>query len=140
MLAVGPVMADKPEWADKGKDEKKARKQEEKYEKKARKQEEKYEKKARKEEAKREHFQDRHRVLVREYYGEHYRGGKCPPGLKKKHNGCEPPGQPTVTELVDESHRVNCAPSAGTVTSGRRRIVGTENPHAAWNSPSGLES
>jgi hypothetical protein len=42
---------------------------------------------------KRAHFEDRHNVLVREYYTENYRGGRCPPGLAKKHNGCMPPGQ-----------------------------------------------
>ncbi len=38
------------------------------------------------------YFNDRHRVLVREYYVEQYRGGHCPPGLAKKRNGCMPPG------------------------------------------------
>ena len=41
----------------------------------------------------REHFGDRHRVLVTEYYGQQFRSGRCPPGLAKKHNGCMPPGQ-----------------------------------------------
>jgi Ni/Co efflux regulator RcnB len=40
-----------------------------------------------------EHFGDRHRIIVREYYGEQFRSGHCPPGLAKKHNGCMPPGQ-----------------------------------------------
>jgi len=39
------------------------------------------------------HFEDRHRVIVREYYTEQFRGGRCPPGLAKKRNGCMPPGQ-----------------------------------------------
>lgn len=38
-------------------------------------------------------FGDRQRTVVRDYYGEEYRGGHCPPGLAKKHNGCQPPGQ-----------------------------------------------
>jgi Ni/Co efflux regulator RcnB len=38
-------------------------------------------------------FDDRHRVMVREYYTEVDRGGRCPPGLAKKNNGCMPPGQ-----------------------------------------------
>lgn len=38
-------------------------------------------------------FEGRHRVIVREYYEESFRGGHCPPGLAKKHNGCLPPGQ-----------------------------------------------
>ena len=39
------------------------------------------------------HFDERHKVMVRDYYGEQFRGGRCPPGLAKKHNGCMPPGQ-----------------------------------------------
>ena len=39
------------------------------------------------------HFDERRVVVVREYYAEQYRAGRCPPGLKKKHNGCMPPGQ-----------------------------------------------
>lgn len=39
------------------------------------------------------HFQEQHHVMVREYYSEHYRGHRCPPGLAKKNNGCVPPGQ-----------------------------------------------
>ena len=39
------------------------------------------------------HFADNHQVAVREYYGQSFRGGRCPPGLAKKNNGCMPPGQ-----------------------------------------------
>lgn len=39
------------------------------------------------------HFVDQQRVSVREYYGEQYGRGSCPPGLAKKNNGCMPPGQ-----------------------------------------------
>jgi len=39
------------------------------------------------------HFDDRQRVVVREYYVEQWRNGHCPPGLAKKQNGCMPPGQ-----------------------------------------------
>ena len=38
-------------------------------------------------------FEDRHGVLVREYYTTQYSAGRCPPGLAKKNNGCMPPGQ-----------------------------------------------
>lgn len=31
--------------------------------------------------------------LVRDYYGKQAAQGKCPPGLAKKGNGCQPPGQ-----------------------------------------------
>jgi Ni/Co efflux regulator RcnB len=39
------------------------------------------------------YFDNQQRVVVNEYYGKEYRAGHCPPGLKKKHNGCMPPGQ-----------------------------------------------
>lgn len=38
-------------------------------------------------------FNDDHRHIVREYYSEEFLGGRCPPGLARKHNGCQPPGQ-----------------------------------------------
>ena len=94
ILAAGPVLADKPAWAGGGKGGKEDRNE--------RRDEARGE---RHEDARsrgdsgatkrvsREHFEDRHRVLVRDYYGEQFRGGRCPPGLAKKHNGCMPPGQ-----------------------------------------------
>lgn len=39
------------------------------------------------------YFGDTQRTAVRTYYGEQYKGGRCPPGLAKKNNGCMPPGQ-----------------------------------------------
>jgi Ni/Co efflux regulator RcnB len=39
------------------------------------------------------YFSDNQRTAVRNYYGEQYRVGSCPPGLAKKNNGCMPPGQ-----------------------------------------------
>jgi len=39
------------------------------------------------------HFDERRRDAAREYYGERFRAGACPPGLAKKNNGCMPPGQ-----------------------------------------------
>ena len=39
------------------------------------------------------HFDDHNRVIVRDYYHGEYVRGRCPPGLRKKHNGCMPPGQ-----------------------------------------------
>lgn len=39
------------------------------------------------------HFDDRQRVVVRDYFRDSYNAGRCPPGLRKKHNGCMPPGQ-----------------------------------------------
>lgn len=37
-------------------------------------------------------FQDNHRMAARDYYDRNYRGGRCPPGLAKRNNGCVPPG------------------------------------------------
>lgn len=39
------------------------------------------------------YFGERQRVVVSEYYQTQSRSGKCPPGLAKKNNGCQPPGQ-----------------------------------------------
>lgn len=38
-------------------------------------------------------FNEDHRRIVNDYYGNQARAGKCPPGLAKKNNGCLPPGQ-----------------------------------------------
>jgi len=38
-------------------------------------------------------FGEQDQRIVRDYYGGQARGGKCPPGLAKKGNGCMPPGQ-----------------------------------------------
>jgi Ni/Co efflux regulator RcnB len=38
-------------------------------------------------------FGEAERVVVREYFGQTGAGGRCPPGLAKKNNGCLPPGQ-----------------------------------------------
>ena len=40
------------------------------------------------------HFTAENRDIARDYYSQEYRQtGHCPPGLKKKNNGCMPPGQ-----------------------------------------------
>jgi Ni/Co efflux regulator RcnB len=38
-------------------------------------------------------FSDQHRTYIHDYYARQYKKGHCPPGLAKKHNGCQPPGQ-----------------------------------------------
>jgi len=50
-------------------------------------------KESRKDERGERHFDDQRHQAVHDYYAAEYRGGKCPPGLAKKHNGCMPPGQ-----------------------------------------------
>lgn len=39
------------------------------------------------------HFGDYERVVIHDYYEERESKGHCPPGLRKKNNGCMPPGQ-----------------------------------------------
>ena len=86
MLMVGPALAEKPAWAGEGKHENKDHK-EKKY--KQKKDKDKHDD----EDRSHKYFEDRHRVVVHEYYQEQYRRGRCPPGLAKKQNGCMPPGQ-----------------------------------------------
>ncbi len=78
-LFAGSALADKPEWAGGGKG-----------------------KKAQSEERDRSDrsggvsimgFGADDRRVVSDYYGTQARAGHCPPGLAKKHNGCQPPGQ-----------------------------------------------
>jgi len=95
ILAAGQAIADKPSWAGSGKGEK--GEQREKSENRKNRQRDGDER-SRRDTAKspvkmREHFGDRHRTVVHEYYSEQFRSGRCPPGLAKKHNGCMPPGQ-----------------------------------------------
>ena len=91
IFAVGPAMADKPNWAgnDKGGkndrgDQRDDRKGDDRNSRKDN---------DRRSDSDRRHFQPQQHVLVRDYYAEHYRGRGCPPGLAKKNNGCMPPGQ-----------------------------------------------
>ncbi len=65
-----PAYADKPEWAGKGKS-----------------------KQGSDSRSGGKHFSDNQKGAVREYYTREFRGGRCPPGLAKKNNGCMPPGQ-----------------------------------------------
>jgi hypothetical protein len=69
-LALGsaPALAEKPDWAGEGKGQGKGK-------------------------GRAKHFDQDKRSYVRSYYEEEFRGGFCPPGLAKKHNGCMPPGQ-----------------------------------------------
>jgi Ni/Co efflux regulator RcnB len=45
------------------------------------------------------YFEDRQRVVVRTYLENEYQRGRCPPGLAKKNNGCQPPGQAKKWEI-----------------------------------------
>ena len=91
LVSAGPVYADKPEWAG-GKKDKSEKK--EKHDKR----DDRDDRDGREDRGEggdqtRRYFTDNQRVIVREYYEEQFRGGRCPPGLAKKRNGCLPPGQ-----------------------------------------------
>lgn len=44
-------------------------------------------------EASHNYFNDDRRTRIRDYYSKSGKAGNCPPGLAKKDNGCQPPGQ-----------------------------------------------
>jgi len=103
-FAVGSLHAGQPDWAGKGgkgkaehmerhddpRDERQGDRGGERRD---------YDDHARRDESKgghagsRGHFDERRRAAVHDYYDGQFRGGRCPPGLAKKHNGCMPPGQ-----------------------------------------------
>lgn len=95
ILAAGTALADKPNWAGADKGGKNAQAERRDAQKGERRDDQRGEQRDRDGRAgpQRGHFEDRQRVFVREYYEEDYRGGRCPPGLAKKNNGCMPPGQ-----------------------------------------------
>ncbi|HEX5363453.1 MAG TPA: hypothetical protein VFW59_04240 [Gallionella sp.] len=82
MLAAGPALADKPEWAGGGKPGKHEQRRD---------REQEDDRGAQRDS--RPHFGDHEREIAHGYFSEQYRRGHCPPGLAKKHNGCMPPGQ-----------------------------------------------
>ena len=52
-----------------------------------------YERPAAKPHKSRDHFDERQRLVLQQYFVSQYDSGRCPPGLQKKRNGCLPPGQ-----------------------------------------------
>ena len=84
LLAAPPALADKPEWAGKGKGHDKSE---------WRGKGKGHEGRDHRGERGGRHFGEEQRVIVYDYYGESFRSGRCPPGLAKKNNGCMPPGQ-----------------------------------------------
>lgn len=103
VLAAGPVSAEKPAWAGSGKntqDERSDGGDGRRDQQRSEQRDERHDdnRKTRRHERdsagdRQGHFDDRHQAIVRDYYGEQFRSGRCPPGLAKKHNGCMPPGQ-----------------------------------------------
>jgi len=79
ILAAGQAVADKPSWAGSGKGEKG-----EHREKSEQGRQRDGDGRARRDDARssakmREHFGERHRTIVHEYYSEQFRSGRCPP-------------------------------------------------------------
>ncbi|MGY8904814.1 MAG: RcnB family protein [Burkholderiales bacterium] len=96
-LGAAPALAEKPDGAGKkDKSEKHENKREEKYDKKQDKKDSKagvVQRSNNVQAVSGSYFGEPQRVVVRTYYGEQFRTGRCPPGLAKKNNGCLPPGQ-----------------------------------------------
>lgn len=91
ILATGPALADKPSWDDKNKADKHQRSEKQRHD--SGYDDRSFHSKNARNSKERHYFDDRHRTIVRDYYSEQFRTGRCPPGLAKKNNGCMPPGQ-----------------------------------------------
>lgn len=102
LFVAGPVLADKPEWAGNGKPGKSAQEWRQDDPRDRPRAETRYRDDGRRDVRQQDprrrdvqvnvYFNDRQRTIVRDYYAESYRAGRCPPGLAKKQNGCMPPG------------------------------------------------
>jgi Ni/Co efflux regulator RcnB len=80
-LAAGAAIADKPTWAGNGKNKEKNQHSEQSHNEEPRTSELTFS------------FHSNDQRVVTEYYSSQASQGKCPPGLAKKNNGCQPPGQ-----------------------------------------------
>lgn len=89
-LSAGTALAEKPDWAGQGKSGKHEQKDDDKEHGKGKKPKYKGETADVRVST---YFTDPQRVVIRNYYGQQYSAGRCPPGLAKKNNGCMPPGQ-----------------------------------------------
>lgn len=95
-LAVmsGSALADQPYWAEgQQKHSKYDNRYDKKQYKKHRKDHEKRLKKQRKHDSAKYRFHKNDRRAAYSYYGQQNYRRNCPPGLAKKNNGCQPPGQ-----------------------------------------------
>ena len=88
IITAGPAIAKKPSWDGGGKQEK--HKQNERQ---SKSDDKSYHDRDKANFSGDRYFIDQHRTVIRDYYVNEYRVGRCPPGLAKKHNGCMPPGQ-----------------------------------------------
>lgn len=95
VFAASPIFAEKPEWAGNGKPGKNAQGQRDDDPRSDRRDDRGHD---RPRDGGGEvrvsvYFNDHQHTVVRDYYEESFKHGRCPPGLAKKHNGCMPPGQ-----------------------------------------------
>ncbi len=98
LFASGSALADKPEWAGGGKNDRHERKDQRDGRDDDRRDDRRGDfrddrRNDRRGDSVEFHFRDDNRRLVNDYYGQQFRSGHCPPGLAKKNNGCMPPGQ-----------------------------------------------
>lgn len=76
------------------------------------------------------YFSDGQRQAAREHYGAAGRAGHCPPGLAKKGNGCQPPGQakrwqlgqPLPRDLIYHPVPVGVQVQLGTPPAGHKFV------------------
>lgn len=89
LLLAAPVMADKPSWAGGGNEGKHSSKNSGRD-----RDDDRQDQSSRDRQGSASYsFDDQRRRIVNDYYGVQFRSGNCPPGLAKKNNGCQPPGQ-----------------------------------------------
>lgn len=98
LFVSGSALADKPEWAGGGKNDRHERKDQRDGRDDDRRDDRRGDfrddrRNDRRGDSVEFHFRDDNRRLVNDYYGQQFRSGHCPPGLAKKNNGCMPPGQ-----------------------------------------------
>lgn len=93
MLVAGIAMADQPSWAGNRKEQKEKFQKVNKGVEKG--QDGEYREARDRVQSKERHryFTDEQRTYLQEHYVDRYHKRHCPPGLKKKQNGCMPPGQ-----------------------------------------------
>lgn len=90
-IMAGSALADKPYWAE---GHQKHSKYDDRYDKKQyKKDQKKYRKNKRKHDAAHYRFSKHDRQAIYSYFAEQHSHRNCPPGLAKKSNGCQPPGQ-----------------------------------------------
>ncbi|MGZ5847741.1 MAG: hypothetical protein ACXWJJ_09725 [Ramlibacter sp.] len=97
ILATGPALAGRPDWAGGGKGGEHGHKHDGGDDRGGH-----HEERERREVRTGGSFNDRDRQAVNVYYVEQGRAGHCPPGLAKKHNGCMPPGQAKKMYMVGQ--------------------------------------